>query len=149
MRIKRTGWMAAVLTGALLAAPALSRAEDAKKEERPRTHQPAGGSAPTLREQIDKLAEDLKLTDEQKEKVTEILKARSVKAREIREDSSLSDQERREKLREVFQEHDKKMKEILTTEQFEKWQKMRAQGRGPGGPGGPPRRPRPGAEEKN
>jgi Spy/CpxP family protein refolding chaperone len=135
MKTTRLGLMAALLTGALLAAPALSRAEDAKQPERPRPGRPAAGVGLGQQERLNKLAEELNLNEEQKKKVAEAQKAHMEKLRGLREDSSLSQEERREKFRAAMEEHNKKMKEILTTEQYEKWQKMRpqpGQGRGPG-----------------
>lgn len=149
MKTPRIGLMAALLTGALLAAPTLSRAQDDNKPERPR--RPAGGIGLGQQERLDKLAEELKLTEDQKKKVAEAQKAHFEKLREIRQDSSLGQEERREKFRAAMEEFNKKMKEILTTEQYEKWQQMRPQGRGPGGPagpGGPRRGPRSGADDK-
>ncbi len=140
MKAKRIGLMAALLTGALLAAaPALSQAQDAKKDARPRPDRPAFGQG--QQERLDKLAEELKLTDEQKKKVAEVFKNRAEKMRQIREDSSLSQEQRREKFRAAFEESNKQMKGILTSEQYEKWIKMRPQAPGQGR-GGPPRRPR-------
>lgn len=134
----RIGLMAALLTGALLAAPALSNAQEAGKDARPRPGRGAPGPGLGQQERLDKLAEDLKLTEEQKKKVAEAQKAHIEKLRAIREDSSLSQEQRREKFRAAMEEFSKKMKEILTTEQYEKWQKMRPQGlgRGRGAPGG-------------
>ncbi len=58
------------------------------------------------------------------------------KMQEIRSDSSLSREQRREKMQPLMEEQTKKMKEILTPERFKKWQEM-------------PRPGRPGAEKKD
>jgi hypothetical protein len=65
----------------------------------------------------------------------------------LREDTSLSQEDRRAKMRTIREEGDKKLKEILGAEKFEQWQKMReeqmrtmrqrrGQGGGQGGGGG-------------
>jgi Spy/CpxP family protein refolding chaperone len=146
MKTTRIGLMAMLLTGALLAAPALVRAQDTGKDARPRPNRPARGEGLGAQQQLDRLAEELKLTEDQKKKVAEAQKARMEKLRQIREDSSLSQEQKREKFREAMQDFDKKMKEILTSEQYEKWQKMRPQGPAQGR--GPLRGPRSGAEGK-
>ncbi len=84
----------------------------------------------TVQQRVDRMASELKLTDDQKTKVTALLEAQGKKRQELRADTSLSRDERREKTRAFMQEQNKKLKEILTPEQFEKWQKMRPQGRG-------------------
>ena len=49
-----------------------------------------------------------------------------------------SQEERREKARALMEDQNKKMKEILTADQYAKYEKMPRPGRGgPGGPGAP------------
>jgi hypothetical protein len=68
--------------------------------------------------------------------------------RELRNDTALTQEQRREKVREIREQSLAKMKPILTTEQYEAFKKMREQAprRGQGGdrPGGQdrPRRDR-------
>jgi Spy/CpxP family protein refolding chaperone len=104
------------------------RAED--KPARPeRTERPGGG--PGQRgDMLKKMAEELNLTDDQKAKLQEVFKAQ----REAMKD--LSPEERREKMKESREAMNAKLKEILTAEQYAKWEKIRDERR-PGGPGGP------------
>lgn len=80
----------------------------------------AGGS---LR---DSLA-DLKLTDEQKEKLKPVFQAQMAKVRELRQDSNLSAQEKAKKLKALRQEAEPELKKVLTAEQFEQWKKLAEQ----------------------
>ena len=94
---------------------------------------------------------DQKLSDEQKTKVEAAMKAQAEALRGLRD---ATPEERREKAQAARKEFNGKMKEILTADQYAKWEKAREQ-RGPGregrpgGPGGPrgerPQRP----EKKN
>lgn len=100
---------------------------------------PAGG--PGMRRggpNLEQMATELKLTDEQKPKVKAVMEAQRTKMTELRADTALSQEDRRAKMKTIRDDTTAKMKEILTAEQFTKFEKM-SQGmrRGPGGPGGP------------
>lgn len=89
----------------------------------------------------DRLGEELHLTQEQRQKIQALLQEQRDKMLALRNDTSLTPEQRREKVRALREEHQQKMKEILTPEQYEKWQQLRAS-RGPGaGPGPRPNRP--------
>lgn len=134
MKASKISLMAALIAGVMLASSPALRAEDAKEGKDAKKHEGRPGrDGAGMKEHFDKMAEDLKLTDEQKPKVQAVFKTRAEKGRAIREDSSLSDEQKREKGKALMEEMNKKMKEILTAEQFEKWEKNRPQGR-PGGP---------------
>jgi Spy/CpxP family protein refolding chaperone len=134
MKAPRTILLLALAAGALLALNPALRAEDTKepKDAPKREGRPEGKRGEAMKERLDKMATDLKLTDEQKKKVEEAFKAQGEKMRELRD---ATPEERREKGRAMREEMDKKMKEILTKEQYEQWEKTRPQG-GPGGPDG-------------
>jgi periplasmic protein CpxP/Spy len=83
---------------------------------------------------LDQLAQQLNLTDDQKAKVKPILEARDKKVAELRGDTSLSQEDRRAKMQAIRDETASQMKTVLTAEQFEKWQQMAQRGRRPGGP---------------
>jgi protein CpxP len=132
MKASRISLMAALIAGIMLAYSPALRAEDAKEGKDAKKHEgrPGGPGGPGMKEHFDKMAEDLKLTDEQKTKVQAAMKEQGEKMRGLRD---LSQDERREKMKASREEMTKKMKGILTAEQFEKWEKNRPQGR-PGGP---------------
>lgn len=114
--------MAALGLGALLTCANLASAQSTNAPARTERRM-------TVQQRVDRMATELKLSDEQKTKVTALLEAGNKKRQELRADTALSQQERREQNRTFMRDQNKKLKEILTPEQFEKWQKMRPQGR--------------------
>ncbi len=146
MKPSKISLVAALMAGVMLAYTPTLRAEDTKENKDTKTRQgrPGGRGGEGRQEYFNKMVEDLKLTAEQKTKVQEVFKNRGEKGRAIREDSSLSDEQKREKYKALMDESDKKMKDILTAEQFEKWQKNRPQRP----PGGKSRGSRPGGDDK-
>src|SRR6185436_4224806 len=124
MKITKIGLVAALVAGAMLVATPALKAQDNKDKK--------GKGAEMIKERLDKMNEELKLTAEQKPKVEAALKEQGEKMRALREDTSLSQEDRREKFRGMREDLDKKMKGILTTEHYEKYEKMTP----PGGAGG-------------
>jgi Spy/CpxP family protein refolding chaperone len=84
---------------------------------------PRGGRTPE--EQVKAMKETLNLSDEQVEKVKAVLTKNQEKLKALREDQSLSQEDRRAKMREVFQGIDEELKPILTPEQQTKWKEER------------------------
>ena len=107
--------------------PTLSAQE---KKDAPKREGGGQGGGDFVKQRMDRLNEALTLTDEQKPKVEALLKAQAEKMRGLRD---ATPEERREKMTANREEMGKKMKEILTAEQFEKYQKLPAPGRGQGG----------------
>lgn len=135
MKVIRCSLLTALTVAAILASTPELRAQETKetpKEAPKREGRPGGADFAKVR--AEQLAKELSLKDDQKTKVEELFKAQGEKMRELR---SATPEERREKGKTMREEMDKKMKEILTAEQYAKWEKNRAQGRGPGGPGVP------------
>ncbi len=86
----------------------------------------------------DRLAEQLNLTSEQKTKVDAILQDQRSQMMALRQDSSMSQEDRRDKMQGIQKTTHSKIRDLLTDEQKEKFDQM-PQGRGPGGPPqGPP-----------
>jgi len=96
------------------------------------------------RPNLDTIAQQLNLTDDQKPKFKSIMDTQMQKMRGLRQDpdfASLSPEDRRAKVKAIQDETEAQMKDLLTPEQFEKWQKMpqmgmrgRRMGPPPGGP---------------
>ena len=130
MKTTRISLLAALAAAVIACNPAL-RADDTKAApDAPKRERPAGGQrGEAAKERLNKLTEELKLTDAQKPKVEAVLKAQMQKRQELKD---ATPEERKEKGKAMREETSKKMKEILTAEQFEKFEKMP----GPGGPGG-------------
>ena len=115
MKMRKISLIAAVVLGGMLACGTPAKAQDAK-----------GGKRGAMTQQrLDKMAEDLTLSEEQKTKVKALFEDEFKKRQALRDDTSLSQEQRREKAQAMGEDTNKKMKEILKPEQFEKWQKMR------------------------
>ena len=76
----------------------------------------------------------LNLTEEQKPKVEAVLRESAKKRQELFSDSSIDRSQIREKMQPIMEEQNKKLKAILTEEQWKKYQEMN-QRRGKKGPG--------------
>ena len=92
---------------------------------------------PSVAKRVERLSEELTLTSEQKAKVTAVFEKQAKQRQEIVADKDLSRDDRREKMRALMQGERKELKEILTSEQFEKMQQLRQamRSRRQGGPG--------------
>lgn len=95
---------------------------------------PGAGGAGSMRERMQKIMEELGLSDEQKPKVQALMQEQGQAMQGLRD---ASPDERREKMQKAQETMSAKMKEILNKEQFEKWEKARSElvGARPGGPG--------------
>jgi Spy/CpxP family protein refolding chaperone len=141
-------WMICSLAAALMLGLAPANAQEKKAEERPRPaaggqarperpNRPGGGAQGADR--LKTMTEQLGLSQDQAAKLKPILEAETKKMRELREDTALSQQDRREKMAKIRQETAKKIQDekILTEEQAKKWKEIQEQRRQrPGGPGG-------------
>ncbi len=96
----------------LLIVPTSLKAEDAK---------PAEGKGGARRDRVEMMKESLGLTDEQVAKIKPIVEADREKMKALREDSSLSQEDKRAKYTEMFKAQSEKIKPILTPEQQTKW----------------------------
>jgi Spy/CpxP family protein refolding chaperone len=80
-----------------------------------------GDRAAALRERMQETARELNLTPEQTAKLQTIVRERLEKMHALRQDTSLSAEERREKFQAGREELIAEVKKVLTPEQFEKW----------------------------
>ena len=130
MKLTKTLALAALVAGSLFAGSTL-QAQDS-------TNTPPAGAPPGggMRNRPD-FAKELNLTEDQKPKFKEIMTGAQEKRKALRDDTSLSAEDKKAKAKTLQEETSKEMKALLTEEQFTKWQKM-AQGmrRPPGGAGG-------------
>lgn len=107
----------AVAAGALNLQP-LARAAESREAA-----QPAGeGRLSAARERMQETARELDLTDEQKQKLQDIIRERMEKLRDLRQDSNLTREEKLAKFKAAREEITAEVKKVLTPEQFEKWQ---------------------------
>ena len=112
MKLTKISLLALLAAGTVLAYTPALQAQD--KLERPAT-----GARGQRGDQLKEMAEKLNLTAEQKTKLQEAFKAQ----REAMKDAT--PEERRAKMPENRKAMDAKIKEILTPEQYTKWQDIR------------------------
>jgi len=146
MKATKMTLIAALAVGSLLTLSPALRADDATNT--PPATPPAGGPPPggphgpgmRGRQNFDRLAEQLKLTDDQKPKVKAILDNQREQMRVLWQNQDLSREDRMAKMKAIREDSDAKLKAVLTAEQFEKFQAMGPRMGGPrnGPPGGPP-----------
>ena len=142
MKMHKISLLAAVAAGALFALTPSLRAED-KPAKAPKAERPEGGPRAGQRgDMLKEMAEKLNLTAEQKTKLQEAFKAQRENRKDLKD---ATPEERRAAMKETREAMDAKIKEILTPEQYAKWEKIRQENR-PGGPGGPGGK-RPGKEK--
>ena len=79
------------------------------------------------RSQIQNMIDKLNVTPDQKVKLDPILDVDAKQVRALRSDSSLSDEDRQKKTAAMRAETDKKIKPILTADQWTKLQELRAE----------------------
>ena len=73
---------------------------------------------------LDHMSKELNLTEDQKTKIQPILQDTQKQMQDVRNDTSLSQQDRMAKVRSVHENAMKQVEPILTAEQREKWEKM-------------------------
>lgn len=132
--------MAIIAVAGLLSLTPAVHAQTNAPGNAPRQGGGGGGRGRSVDEQVTALTEHLKLTDAQKPKVKAILEEQQKKMQELRGDTGLSQEDRRSKATAMREETNKKMKEVLTPEQFKQYeeylQQQRGRRQGGGGGGG-------------
>lgn len=93
---------------------------------------PAGGQ--TMRHgqggnRLDWLSKQLDLTDDQKTKLKPILDDESKQMKTVHEDTSLSQDQKRDKMKEIRATTNSKIEDILTPDQQKKFKELNAEGR--------------------
>lgn len=96
-------------------------------EEKAAAAPPSGDRLAALRERMQETAKELNLTPEQKEKLQAIIRTQAEKLRTLRQDTSLSAEEKRAKFQTLREELTAEVKKVLTPEQFEKWKSKQGQ----------------------
>lgn len=114
---------------AVLLAGAVARAQDAPKT-------PPRGDYATMR--VNRLAEAVNLTDEQKAKVTELYKKQTEEMQKLRADTALSQEDRRTKMTEITKSTNDAIRALLTDDQKPKFDEFLKAPRRQPPPGGAP-----------
>jgi len=127
----RSKFLSIFLTLAIAAVPAL-KAQPAEGQNAAHERGP-GGPGGGRGQNLERLAEELGLTADQKAKLAPLMKGQMEQMQALRKDESLSQEQRREKGRALREENQKAVAAILTPEQAKKFAEMRE--RGPRGGG--------------
>ena len=127
MKLNKLSMIVALAVGSLLACTTLATAQDTNTP-------PAKGKRGMMSvdQQLDMMKQRLSLTDEQVPKVKAALEDRNKQMAEIRQ---LPQEDRRDKMMALMDEQKKKMKEILTPDQYTKYESMVQRKKGGGGGG--------------
>jgi Spy/CpxP family protein refolding chaperone len=127
MKTNKLGLLTAITLGGLLALTLPAMAQEKKEEKKDEKKAPAATGKASPQDRLKQIAEDLKLTDEQKEKVRPIFQEQFEKMRVIFTDANVPAEEKRTKIQELRTTYNGKIKALLTPEQAEKWDKMQEQ----------------------
>jgi Spy/CpxP family protein refolding chaperone len=93
------------------------------------------GQMPTTEQRLQRMTKQLNLTEEQQQKIKPILDNESTQMQALRSDSSLSQEDRMAKMKQIRQASSEQITPILTADQQQKYTEMMShQGRGRGGP---------------
>jgi len=133
MKISKISLVTALALGSLLLSSPAVLAQD-NKDGGDKGGGRKGRGQFTVEQRLERMTTELKLTDDQKPKVKAVLEEQDKKMQGMRD---LAQDERGTKMRELREETNKKMKEILTADQYKQYEEM-AQRRGKrgGGQGG-------------
>lgn len=126
MKRNQTSMIAVLALGGMMAFTAIATAADQAKPASPPAEKKVEAAKPTA-EDIAKLDAEVGLSAEQKTKVEGLLSELKQKRRAIKEDASLSDEQKKAKTKTLNEDilgKDGKIKALMTAEQFAKWQKL-------------------------
>jgi len=127
MKLNKTTLIAALALGSLLTLGATVNAQDATTTNAPATTAPAGASRRPMN--IDQMVKLLALTDDQKTNFQATMQDLRKQMMDLRADNTLSTEDRHAKNKSIRDAAMAKMKDILTPDQFAKYQKMMMGGR--------------------
>jgi periplasmic protein CpxP/Spy len=98
-----------------------------------------GGAPPTTEQRLQRMTQQLNLTEAQQSQIKPILENESTQMQALRADTSLSQDDRRAKMMEIRQASATQIKPILNADQQKQFDEMMSrQGRGRGNGSGPP-----------
>ena len=120
MKLSNLNLIAAVVLAGLLAGGTTATGRDAT------ANAPAGGKHAQLKNRLQKVAAELNLTDDQKQQLKPILQDEAQKLKALRADTSRGRAQKHAQLKAIRQDFAARAKPILTAEQVEQWQQLRA-----------------------
>ncbi len=108
-----------MVLGGLVACSNMASAQDAGKDAKKGKR-----GMPSIEQQMERLDKEVTLTDAQKPKVKAVLEEYGKKRQALFTDAGADRQAAREKMKTLTEEQNKKMKEILTADQYKKYEEM-------------------------
>ena len=129
MKSTKTWLVVAVAAGTLLGGSSALYAQNATNTPPANAH---GGM-----KSRQNIAKQLDLTEDQKPKYDAIMKGAAEKGRALREDTSLTAEEKKTKAKAIKEDTTAQLKVVLTPEQFAKWQELSKHGSHVHPPGSP------------
>lgn len=123
MKRNKLGILAAIALGGLMVCGPIARAQDNNSTPPSATQRPSrarGNSLEAVMKQLD-------LNDDQKTKVKSIMQDNMEKTKALFQDSSLSRDEKMEKRKTIMEATDAKLKDVLTADQYKKYEELRKQ----------------------
>jgi Spy/CpxP family protein refolding chaperone len=120
MKLNKTLMLAALLAAGVLAGSSASQAQDASTNSMPAP--PPG--APMRHNSFEMISRQLALTDDQKPKVEPIWDDMQKQMHDLRTDNTIAPTDKRAKMKDIRDATGAKLKDILTPDQFAKWQKI-------------------------
>lgn len=135
MRMHKYAIVAALAAVGILTSALSARAQDADAKKK------GGDRRANVTQRVENMTKELNLNAEQQKKLTALFEEQGKKMQGMRD---LTQEERREKARGMREEVTAKLKTILTSEQYEKWQSLPPEKRR----GAPPAKGEKGGERK-
>ena len=121
-----------LLAAGLISITAPFAAAQASNDSPPNNQQPAQGNGgwhhgpPDPAQRTQELTKKLKLTSDQQTKVQDILQSEHSRMESLRQDTSLSQQDRRTKMMDIHKTGDAQIRALLDSNQQKKWDEMQA-----------------------
>ena len=131
MKSTKNMLVAALVAGALIAGSSSVLAQDSNTNTPPAGEHHMKGGHPDF-------ATALNLTDDQKPKFQEIMKNAMDKRKTLRDDTSLTPEDKKAKMKEIQDDMNDQLKALLTPDQYAKWEKMNKKGHHAPPAGAPP-----------
>ena len=98
--------------------------------------QPEAAKGPGMKmspdQRLQHMTKALNLTEDQQQKIKPILESQSQQMQTLRQDTTISQQDKWTKMREIHQATNDQIKPILTADQQQKWEEMQARHKGHG-----------------
>ena len=123
MKLNKTLMIAALIAGSVFTVGIAAHAQNATNTPPASTRPPGGPGARNLMN-FDYIATQLGLSEDQKTKAKPIFEEMRQKMTDLRKDTATQAADKPAKAKEIRDDATAKLKDILTPEQLEKWQKL-------------------------